>query len=372
VDFRWEGERIRRKSPIDTKRGAEEYERKLRLELVAGAAARQEGQSERREIPTLSEFAKEFISTYAKANNKPSEVQAKEIILRRHLVPVFGKLRLDQIDARGIERYKAAKLTGTATEKPLMAKSINNHLAVLQKMFALAVEWQLLGQAPPVKWLKAPAPEFDFLTFEEAERLIAAADEEWRPMIVVGLRAGLRQGELLALRWEDVDLIAGRLMVRQAVARGVVGTPKSGKGREVPLSKGAVQALKAHRHLRGELVFCDQDGKMLAPSVCVWPLWRACKRAGIRRVRWHVLRHTFASHLAMRGVPLKVGAGAARPRDDGHDDALCAPRARRPSAGGGQPGPARGGKWAPNGHQGRGQLANSRSCFGKVGADVGN
>jgi len=125
-------------------------------------------------------------------------------------------------------------------------------------------------------------------------------------MVTLGLKAGLRQGELLALRREDVDLVAGRLVVRQAVACGVVGSTKSRKNRETPLSRDAVRTLKAHRHLRGPLVFCDRDGEMLTKGVCKWPLWRACKRAELRRIGWHVLRHSFASHLAMRGVPLKA------------------------------------------------------------------
>ena len=89
-------------------------------------------------------------------------------------------------------------------------------------------------------------------------------------MIALGLGTGMRQGELLALRWEDVDLIAGRLMVRRAVARGIIGTPKSGKSREIPLNAKVMRALKAHRHLRGELVFCDSAGKMLPKGVCRW------------------------------------------------------------------------------------------------------
>ena len=125
-------------------------------------------------------------------------------------------------------------------------------------------------------------------------------------MILIGLRTGLRQGELLALRWEDVDLKTGLLRVRQSVTRGHVTEPKSGKGRDVPLSDDAVAAFKTQRHLRGPLVFCDQDGTMLVKTECKWPLWRACQRAGLRRISWHVLRHSFASHLAMRGVPLKV------------------------------------------------------------------
>jgi site-specific recombinase XerD len=96
------------------------------------------------------------------------------------------------------------------------------------------------------------------------------------------------------------------LTVRQAVSRGVVGVPKSGKGREVPLSNDCVRALQAHRHLRGPYVFCYADGRMLRPNECKRPLWRACKKAGLRRIGWHVLRHSFASQLVMRGVPLKA------------------------------------------------------------------
>ena len=125
-------------------------------------------------------------------------------------------------------------------------------------------------------------------------------------MITVGLTTGLRQGELLALRWEDVDLVRGRLLVRRAVARGVVGTPKSGKSREIPLNEKALAALERQRHLRGELVFCDDAGRMLRKGACKWPLWSACKRAGLRRIGWHALRHTFASHLVMRRAPLKA------------------------------------------------------------------
>ena len=300
VDFRYEGQRIRKKSPVDNKRGAEEYERKLRQQLLDGTFGKEEACNEK-EMPTIEQFAVEFLTTYARTNNKPSEVLAKEIIFRRHLIPALGKLRLDELDARTIERYKADKL-----EAGLHPKTINNQLTVLRRMLAIAAEWQLLEHVPKVKWMKAPPPEFDFLDFHEAERLIKAADDEWRSMITLALKTGLRQGELLALRWDDVDLVTGRLVVRRNVVRGIIGTPKSGKQREVPLSPSAVKTLKGHRHLRGELVFCDESGAMLRPSECVWPLWRACKRAGIRGVRWHALRHTFASHLVMRGVPLKA------------------------------------------------------------------
>ncbi len=87
---------------------------------------------------------------------------------------------------------------------------------------------------------------------------------------------------------------------------GRAGLPKSSKVREVPLSGEAIAALKAHRHLRGESVFCDAGGHLLTQGETQAPLWSACKRAGLRRIGWHVLRHTFASQLVMRGVPLKA------------------------------------------------------------------
>jgi integrase len=99
-------------------------------------------------------------------------------------------------------------------------------------------------------------------------------------MILVALRTGLRQGELLALRWEDLDLKKGLLRVRQSVTRGHVSEPKSGKGRDVPLSDDALSAFKAKRHLRGPLVFFAEDGRMLGKTECKGPLWRACQRAG--------------------------------------------------------------------------------------------
>jgi site-specific recombinase XerD len=72
----------------------------------------------------------------------------------------------------------------------------------------------------------------------------------------------------------------------------------------MPLGDDVKAVLKAHRHLRGPLVFCEMDGKMLKVSMTRHPLWRACKRAGLRQITWHTLRHSFASHLVMRGATM--------------------------------------------------------------------
>jgi len=179
---------------------------------------------------------------------------------------------------------------------------------VLGKSLALAVEWGRLRTAPKMGFLRVPEPTITFLTFEEAPLLLDGADVgAWRAMILLGLRAGLRQGEILALRWPNVDLVRGALHVREAIWRGIVGTPKGGRSREVPLSDELRAALRElPSRFAGGLVFPAEGGRHLRKNECKWPLWRACKTAALRRVGWHVLRHTFASHLVMRGVSLKA------------------------------------------------------------------
>jgi integrase len=289
--------RIQRVAPIQNKRAAEKLEHELREELLNADDRKAATDIE---SPLLANFAKEFIDTYATPNNKPSEVESKRMILRVHLVPALGNLRLDQIGVAEIDAYKAKKLAAKVAHK-----TINNHLTVLRKLFAVAIAWERLTVAPPIKWLKPPPPEFDFLTFDESNRLIAAAQGEWATMLTVAVRTGLRLGELLGLSWTDVDLEAGRLFVRRAVARGIVGTPKNGRSREVALSQQAIAALEAHPR-RSLLVFSDSEGKMLTKGATKAPLAHALKRAGLRHIGWHALRHTFASHLVMRGAPIKA------------------------------------------------------------------
>jgi integrase len=223
-------------------------------------------------------------------------------VLREHLVPAFGKRRLDPIGPADVEAFKARKL-----KEGQAAKSVNNHLCVLRKLLNLAVEWGELPHAPCVKPLRVPHADFQFLTFEETERFLRAAAPEWKAFLTTALKTGLRVGELLALRWEDLDLVAGRLVVRRTLWRDQEGTPKGGRTREVPLSDEAVAVLKAHRHLQGPYVFCEADGTRLTHTRVKDVVPRACTRAGLaKRLTTHDLRHTFASHLVMRGVALKA------------------------------------------------------------------
>ena len=304
VDFSYQGKRYRKKSPIDTQRGAKEYERLLLQRVMQGEPLTpQAGKSEEsRTAPTCQTFLREWLETYAKTNNKPSEVYSKELIIRCHLAPFFGRRLLSEIGVRQLERFKSTQLA-----KGLSPKTINNHLSVLRTALRSAQEWGLIEVVPTFKWMKKRRPEFDFLDFEEAERLLGATPSEFQAMVATGLKAGLRLGELLALRQTDVDLVNGQIFVKRSVWKRTFGTPKNGLSRRVPIPPSLTRILRDHRHLRGELVFCQEDGSLLTRDMIKRVLPRACRKAGLdRTIQWHVLRHTFASHLVMRGEPLKV------------------------------------------------------------------
>lgn len=301
VDFRFQHadgrvERIRKRSPVQSKAGAEEFERQLRTSMLAPTRSA-------KEVPRFSKYATEFLETYAAANNKPSERAMKACILKHHLLPFFGEMQLDTIKMHSIEVFKAGLL-----KKGLGRKRVNNILAVLGKMLRYAHEIELIEVVPRVKLLKVPPQAFDFLTFEELSRLLDAVkdDAERRALFLLGADAGLRQGEMMALEWGDVDFVAGTITVRRSSWHGIIGSTKSGRDRKVPMTERLRDALRKQRHLRGELVFSQQDGSPFTQSAIEAALRFACKRAGLRRISSHVLRHTFCSHLAMRGAAPKA------------------------------------------------------------------
>jgi len=286
---------VRQTSPIQTRRGAEQHERQLRESLQNRTYGK-----EVTEVPTLSNFKERFL-IYSDNNNKPSAVLAKRLALKNHIEPVFGNTRLDKIFAPEVEAYKARKL-----REKLSAKTVNNHLAVLRKLLNLAVEWGELSHAPRIRQLRVPLKDFQFLTCDESERFLEAADSSWRTMLTVALKTGVRLGELLALKWEDVDLRTGKIVVRRTLWQKQEGTPKGGRSREIPLSEVAKACLQRQRHLKGPYVFCKSDGSRFSHSEVKGVVPLTCQRAGLaKRLTWHHLRHSFASHLVMRGVPLK-------------------------------------------------------------------
>jgi integrase len=305
VDFCFNRSRYRRPSPENSRAGALAWELVLKQKLARGEPL----DPEREKTTTFKDFAQDWFETYVKNNNKHSEILSKEKILRVHLIPYFGSMKLDEIKNLDIEKYKAKKIQGK-----LSPKTINNHLTVFRKACQCALDWGAAKACPTVKRLKTPSQKYDFLTPEECRNLLAAADEIYRDMIMVALGTGLRFGELIALSWEDVDFKTGDLTIRQSYAMGVLGSTKSDRIRHIPISDSVRHTLYRMRKDDG-FVFTDTEGNPLNQCRCVYRLYAICKKAGLRKIGWHTLRHTFASHLVQAGANLGAIQGLL-----GHSD----------------------------------------------------
>jgi integrase len=252
----------------------------------------------------FNDFANEFMATYAKTNNKPSEQKNKDLILKRHLRPAFKDLTLGEIRVREIEQLKAELLDGKRSRK-----TVNNVLACLGKILRYAHELELIDRVPRIRLLKVDKQSFRFLDFEQYEALLAAAKPEpgWYAAILLGGDAGLRLGEIRALRWEDVDLKTDRITVGRSLWQNQEGATKGWNLRTIPLTRRLRDALKQLRHARlAKYVLVDEDGDPLNLEMMRWNLPRLCRKAQIMVVGWHSLRHTFCSHLALGGAPSRV------------------------------------------------------------------
>jgi integrase len=262
--------------------------------------------NDRPDVPTLSEFAPKFIE-YAKANRqKASTIYAKESILRVHLVPALGTKRLDAITEEDVQSLKVRLAEH-------MPKTVNNVLTVLSKLLRVASRLKVIPAMPVQNFDLLKVPETavpPFYTFEEYAALVEAAgriDPRLLAVVRLGGDAGLRAGEAMALEQPDVSRANGVITVERQVWRGVVGAPKSGKGRSVPMTTALRGALAAVRHLRSPLVLVQDDGTMLTAKVLRGWMKSAQRLAGLKATgNFHILRHTFCSHLAMRGAPAKV------------------------------------------------------------------
>jgi len=299
VDFRHDHVRIRKKSPENSRAGAAAYEALLRRKLALGEPLHL-SLAERPKL--FRDFAWAWFETWVKNNNKYSEVVRKRYVLRARLIPFFGDLTVDQIGTHHVEAYKAQK-----KGDGLQHVTINNHLTVLSGCLRHAQERYELGRMPKIKWLKTPPPRSDFLSPEEADRLLANSCGTWREVFLMALKTGLRFGELKALSWADINWANRSVTVRQSwsMTKKGLDTPKSNRERTVPLVAEVTDML-ARKKRRGPFVFVDEHGRSFSPEQLNRELRDACARAGIRGITSHKLRHTFASHLAAAGASMKA------------------------------------------------------------------
>jgi len=305
--------RERVKAPVTSKSGAQRWGEDRESHLLKHGL-----ELPKKEVPTLEQFQQRFIDGYAKANRqKPSGIAAKETILRVHLVPELGSCRLDEITNERVQRLKLE-----LGQKKRAAKTINNVLTVLNVLLRTAIEWGVIDAMPcRVRVLPTPKSEARFHDFDAYAGLIDAAgalDSTTQLVVLLGGDAGLRCGEIMALEWRDVDLAKRQLCVARSDWKGHVTATKSGRLRYVPMTIRLAEALRRHRHLKSARVVCGDDGGALTQKIVQCFVARAARRAEVR-AGVHMLRHTFCSHLAMRGAPARAiqelaGLRISRPR----------------------------------------------------------
>jgi len=310
IRFRWpDGSvyRERRKVLVTGRAAAQRWAEARERELLARGRAVVEVPPAP-ETQTLEDFWPRVVRDHYRANRKkPSTIDAAETIYRRHLSTI-GRKPLDSITIADIAAIKG-RLAESAP------KTVNNVLTVLSRTLRCAVEWGVILAMPcRIALLKTMQPAMAWYEREDYRRLVAAASSaRVRLLVLLAGSAGLRRGEIIALKWTDIDLVRKQIRVERGIWRGHEESPKGGRHRVVPLTPELAGVLKEHRHL-GERVLYDDKGRELSNrTIRNWlrqaqrraglPLAGAAKREKDRGGAIHMLRHTFCSHLAAAGVP---------------------------------------------------------------------
>ncbi len=276
--------------------------------LKAEAAAIKSGAADRPPAPhTFDELCDYWLDH--RAPRKRSADDDKSII-RAHLRPYFGKMQLTKIDVRAVDGFSRVAAEGPDGGRLVSEKTHHNHLTLLISMLGLAVDLYWLRTVPRIKKPKLVQGEYAWIrtageihAFLEAARLEPPGTFELYAMAVL---TGMRAGELLGLRWDDVRLGGEEPLI--TVKRSYDKPTKNGKIRHVPVMDSLVPILLEWRvRTPGPFVFPGRTGNMQSPSARVLQetFQRVVERAEIavpgERLTFHDLRHTFASHWVERG-----------------------------------------------------------------------
>ena len=298
------GQNVRKKlvCPVTSESGARRWGEARERDLYQKALATR-GHDAEKTVPTFDRFAPRFIDEYAVANHhKPSGISSKQSVLDNYLLPRFGSKRLNEITDADVQKLK----TDLSDRSP---KTTNNVLSVLNKMLTVAAEWGEIIEPPVrIRLLKTQDKEMSFYEPCDYTKLIdAAAQIAWQDELLVRLGgdAGLRRGEMLGVRENDVDVARHALIVRNNVVRDIDGDTKGLKVRRVPLTQPLEEILKhALEERRGRLLQQEAGIEMTAKMLRV-RMKHIQRKAGLTdNGALHILRHTFCSHLAMAGVPV--------------------------------------------------------------------
>jgi integrase len=315
------GRRVKR--ALGPKRGPGSREGLTRAQAEAELRRRMQqnivvvGRAERK---TVAEAGQRYLEHLERIKQrKRTTIQDYRGYLSRHLVPYFGERAFERIEPEHVEAYLHSKL------ETLSPKTVTNHLTFLHGLFRFAIR-RRWAQSNPVALVERPPAHrqhghrIRFLQPVEVEALLrAVTDDELGPTDAVfylcAVTTGLRQGELLALKWLDVDWLARRIRVADNFPRGrgdEADTPKSHYLRSVPMADRLAGELERHFQRSpyrsdDDLVFCHpHTGLVYDASTLRGRFYECLGRAGVRRVTFHELRHTFGTQMAAAGAPLRA------------------------------------------------------------------
>ncbi len=258
----------------------------------------------RRSQITFEKLAKEWFESYAKAHVRPSTLTTYRWLLDYHLLPAFGARALTTLTAKDIQAYLAEKVQQVAP------KTANHGLVPLKEILEAAVAWGRIPTNPAKQIRKVAVPRRDarLWTTADIHRFLLAADDMWRPVFLAAVFTGLRLGELQAMAWDSqnrpnftTNKIEVTCSYNDRTRR--LGPAKSERSvRTVDMTPSVRQTLLALRQsATSPFVFPGEGGGPMPPSVLARAFHATIKRAGIARIRFHDLRHTFASLLIMAG-----------------------------------------------------------------------
>lgn len=240
-----------------------------------------------------SPYFEDFVKEYIEHTKQKKKSWRRDLIVIKSAAPHFNGMRIDDITSATVTVYKAKRADEV---KPA---TVNRELACLRHMFNLAVKWGRAGYNPvkEVKVLKTEKRPEKILNDDEVERLISSAKGQTRDVIMVALNTGMKLGEILSLKWEDVDFTEGVVTVRGAKKRE----------RKIPMNTAIFDRFREIKRLdRCPYIFADpktgQPIKKIEKSFKT-----AINKAGLQGCTFHDLRHSFGKRLIQNGVdPLTV------------------------------------------------------------------
>ena len=276
---------------------------------------------------TVGVWMDEWFENYAKVKVRPSSHQTYRGYIDNHIKPNIGKLPLAKLTSlelqklykKLLEKGRIDRTESKRQPKGLSPKTVRNIHQIIASAMKLAKEQKIIA-TDPTEGCALPKLEHREMKTLPVEQLASflreAKDSGVFEMYYVELATGLRRGELLGLKWEDIDLDRGSLRVKRQIARidgEVVEAPLKTKNayRTLPLAEDTIQVLQQQRKKVGgsPWVFSSPVGGPISPDSVLHMLHRVLKRAGLPRVRFHDLRHTFATLALQNGVDIKTVSG---------------------------------------------------------------